>query len=322
MTLSPIAERILDKLADHEDSISELYALYSAKNSELGDFWYRMAQEERGHARLVLALKAKIEKGEARLAVGAIDAGQLQAASVAVRAEMEAVKDRETLSSAVALARATAIERSLVEREFYKIATSDSSAVEQFKQGMQVSITSHQKRLYDALGEETRSAAESILKEASPAEPSPLPEGDTLTWLMRHEDAMGQLYALFAEKLPSDEAFWSRLSKEETGHSGVLHRLGEWAATQNLPLDLSRVDLVELHTSLTFMADCERCFASREASVEEALLIARFLELSILENEFLDVAENAPTELKRDFDALRRHTEEHLRRIDERIEQV
>lgn len=130
---------------------------------------------------------------------------------------------------------------------------------------------------------------------------------------------MAELYGAFGKLLPHMAPFWDRLVGDERAHAEVIRALAARVLTDRLlmkPRNLSREGI-------------ERSIGAIERQIREAqasgvtslraLTVALGVEKGMLEKRYFETFEADSEEMKAEFDALREHTEEHARRIEERL---
>ena len=133
--------------------------------------------------------------------------------------------------------------------------------------------------------------------------------------LIRHEQAIGQLYDAIADRLPEEKAFWQSLAREERAHAAVLtdlRKLVERGAAAHVRPSFTLAQIVE---SLDFLAVNRKEIGVAGITFARALDMALRIEQSIIETDYFAVFSDDSAELRSEFDALRKHTQEHIERI-------
>jgi hypothetical protein len=124
MGLSDEQTTVIDLLALHEELVGKLYAAYADRFPELDEVWRRLASAERGHARLLDSLKAKMESGTLAFNPERFDMESIRAAILFAQ---EQILQAPALSSLItALAIAKDIENGLLEKHYFRVADSDT----------------------------------------------------------------------------------------------------------------------------------------------------------------------------------------------------
>ena len=141
----------------------------------------------------------------------------------------------------------------------------------------------------------------------------------TVTYVERmkaHETAIRDLYRSFAAALPPAAAFWTRLALEESAHVDVLVALAGKVAEGTLAFQPRTFTMHDVRESFEFiqraMDDVDRGAVDKASALSTALI----LERGIVEHDFFRVFEGDAPAVKAEFEALRRHTEEHARRLE------
>lgn len=142
-----------------------------------------------------------------------------------------------------------------------------------------------------------------------------LTHAEYLRLLASHEVALADLYRLYADAVPEYRDFWLRLAGEEKAHAAVLgelhDRLGHKAMTFREPV----CGEGEINGSLEFIERSTNQCLAKGATMHEALQVARFLELGVLEQRFFEALDQDSPEWKSRLGELARHTREHLDRV-------
>ena len=126
-------------------------------------------------------------------------------------------------------------------------------------------------------------------------------------------------YGELATKL---KAFWHQLHLEEMAHRDVVNQLRE--KIQSEELAFARPDF-DLHAIARSVDDVQRYkIRARDGTLSavHALQAAAHLERSAIEHAFYSVVAAEPEDVRAELDALRRHTEDHLRRVDEKYREL
>ncbi len=110
---------IMEMLAQHEETISDLYSAYSKQFPEHREFWATLAWEENDHARQIRELEIDVKNRRATFDNTAIK-------EVVIKNSLEYVKNqtedvhKKGISLAGALSVALDIEKSVIDGEFFE----------------------------------------------------------------------------------------------------------------------------------------------------------------------------------------------------------
>ena len=142
-----------------------------------------------------------------------------------------------------------------------------------------------------------------------------LTQGEFLKMLASHEVAMADLYRLYGDALPDEKVFWSDLSRQEKMHAAILGQLHDSLGRKAMVFREQACGEGEINNSLEFIErSTNQCMGS-QITMEDALKVSRFLELGMIEQRFFQVFDQDDDEWRSKFEALRRHTTEHLKCI-------
>ncbi len=135
--------------------------------------------------------------------------------------------------------------------------------------------------------------------------------------MAKNEGAVSRLYQTYAEKFPSQKAFWSSLAADETSHAGWIR--GLQSKMREGPLAVNR-DRFKIQPVRGFSAYLERELTSaREPGMSpiNALSVALYIEETLMEQRYFEVfAADAP-EMKLVLTDLATATKSHLEKVRE-----
>ena len=129
--------------------------------------------------------------------------------------------------------------------------------------------------------------------------------------LAEHEEALGALYAAFAELYPVAQELWSTLSEEERGHAALLRSLP--AQTDELAafLDARRFRPDEVRSETVRLRSVVRTAPFAGMDLLGAFRLARKLEDELIESQVFTVREDDPPALAAVLASLAKATEGH-----------
>jgi rubrerythrin len=137
--------------------------------------------------------------------------------------------------------------------------------------------------------------------------------------LVRHEEAIGRLYALFARKFPEHAAFWRSLAREEMEHAEWIRVLYGELENGTVRIDSKRMPAQGIETSLEYVT-LLGYHGRQEISEARAFAIALQIENSMIEQDFFKVWDGDDEELRKIFEQLVEDTTRHRERLRERQE--
>ncbi len=143
---------------------------------------------------------------------------------------------------------------------------------------------------------------------------------DELLGLMAaYEEAIGELYVLFADKVPGRAAFWRRLAGEERGHAGMLGRLRTIAAGGVLGVEDCEAKTATVRRALESARLRAQDVLQNGVSAVRSLAMAQEIETAMNEARFFDQFSSASDQAADTLDRLRESTDDHARKIAELI---
>ena len=109
--------------------------------------------------------------------------------------------------------------------------------------------------------------------------------------------------------------FWEKLAKEELSHGELLRLLYERIREGELSFARKDFNLSDIIGSMHKINGVKELINRKGYSDLDALKSAVEFESDMIEHHFFMVFEGDSPEIKSDFDALRMHTETHLKRV-------
>lgn len=144
---------------------------------------------------------------------------------------------------------------------------------------------------------------------------------DVLELMRSYELLLKDLYALFADKIPTEKDFWMKLSEEENKHAYWLEVLGVNMQKQNISLNGDdRFNLPLIKSSIDHVTEAMEDFKKVEISFFDALTFASDTENSMIEKKFFEVFYGIDDDFDRVMKLLKEETTKHNQRIEEKLE--
>ncbi|UCC94759.1 MAG: hypothetical protein JSW40_08100 [Candidatus Omnitrophota bacterium] len=140
--------------------------------------------------------------------------------------------------------------------------------------------------------------------------------------LAQNEEAVSQLYKLFAKRFPSHNQFWAVLSLEELEHASWLRKLYSCLERGDLSFNKERFAIDTIKRSLSYIDKQLVRFEDEQLSIKDALSVAMDIEITLIESKFFQVYEADHEELKQVLRALEEAFLEHRNRLEEMMEKV
>lgn len=114
---------LIEKLAEHEETISKLYSLYSQRFTQQVELWGTLAWEELEHAKKIRELGEAIGKNQCSFNASAFNPKALEASLNYIRQQIEAVRTGKELTLINALSIALSIEKSIIDGKVFEAFT-------------------------------------------------------------------------------------------------------------------------------------------------------------------------------------------------------
>ena len=124
-SISATQRQLIDRLADYEQLIAELYAANGLAFPEMSAFWQSLAREEKKHVSYLKSLHGFLDDGKLFFNLGSFDEQTIEARSAEVCEALAAV-NQNGVSGKAALETALSLEKSILESKFYDVAKSDA----------------------------------------------------------------------------------------------------------------------------------------------------------------------------------------------------
>ena len=141
-----------------------------------------------------------------------------------------------------------------------------------------------------------------------------------LNLLIEHEEEIGKLYAVFAEKFQDYNQFWLELSKQEENHALWIKKLSEMAEKGEVFFDQKRFNFEAIKSSLAELKNDIMENKYGDISLIKALSVAYYYETALIERKFFEVFETDSAELKHTLISLSEETIKHQKQIKEALD--
>jgi rubrerythrin len=133
--------------------------------------------------------------------------------------------------------------------------------------------------------------------------------------LARHEEAVGRLYAAYADRFPAQRALWSKLSDEESQHAEWIRGLDPVIKEKAMTFRKDRFKADAIDKSMAWVTFQTGKAQSKDVPLDEALTVAMDLENGMIENKWFEVFSDDPPEFKTILRSLAKATETHRTRV-------
>lgn len=138
---------------------------------------------------------------------------------------------------------------------------------------------------------------------------------ETIEMLIRHEEAIGQLYKAYAERYTNYRDFWLGLCDEEAQHAGWINELHSKVADGSVHFNRDRFQISAIQHSLNYVQKMVLKSGEPDFELIEAFSTAWYIEDALLENRFFEVFETDSADLRETLRKLGEATEQHRQRI-------
>ena len=147
-------------------------------------------------------------------------------------------------------------------------------------------------------------------------------QAEIIELLAMHEEAIGQLYMLYSEKLPNKKDFWISFYKEELDHASWLRRLCPKIEKGLFEFNEGRFKLDIINKSLNIVKERIRKTEKGRINHIEALWAALEIENNILESKFCEIYKTDSEELSQLLRGLEDSYKEHRNRLKKIIDTI
>ena len=136
-----------------------------------------------------------------------------------------------------------------------------------------------------------------------------------LELMASHEEAVGDLYRVYARVFSEYEDFWGTLVREETDHAEWIRKFSKNVESGMIGFRAGRFNVGAVQSSIHFLKGCATEAENGLVGIDKALSIAYKLENTLIEKEWLDSFETDDDEMKRLLALLHAGTYDHRERI-------
>lgn len=145
---------------------------------------------------------------------------------------------------------------------------------------------------------------------------------DILELMQSYELLLKDLYRIFADKIPAEKEFWLKLAEEEDKHAYWLEVLSINIKKRDISLDGDdRFNLPLIKISIKHIQEALDDFKKVDLSFFDALNFAKDIENSMIEKKFFEVFYGIDEDFDRVMKLLKEETEEHRKRIEEKLDE-
>ena len=129
--------------------------------------------------------------------------------------------------------------------------------------------------------------------------------------LAQNEERLSRLYGVYAEKFPKYRDLWNGLAEEETEHAAWIRKLASWVKEGGIDINAERFNISAIRTFSNYIdKELTNAKTSNVSSIN-ALVIASYIEDSIIEHNYFEVFEGDSLELRNTLNDLANETNKH-----------
>jgi len=141
---------ILSRLAECETKAGALYKAYASAFPAMAAFWNRIAEEEEGHARMLLGLRKQVDTGHLFFGVGRFTGAEVERLEAIIANGLEAASEGKC-SMQQAITTALSIESSMIDGHSYDVVTSDAPEFKTIADSISKATARHREMIRDRM---------------------------------------------------------------------------------------------------------------------------------------------------------------------------
>ena len=133
--------------------------------------------------------------------------------------------------------------------------------------------------------------------------------------LAEHEEAIGRLYTVYAEKFPAFKDFWLKLSGEESQHADWIRRIHNRIQDGSGHLNEKKFPLEVVNNSFHYIEQMVEKARNEVLDLIDALSTALYMEEALLEQKYFEVFVGDCAEITQVKYYLEEATKDHRERV-------
>ncbi|MGE5415482.1 MAG: hypothetical protein ACM3UZ_01725 [Acidobacteriota bacterium] len=146
--------------------------------------------------------------------------------------------------------------------------------------------------------------------------------GKIIDLLVEHELAFARLYSVYSEHFPEYSEFWRTLAAEEEDHADWIRRLQRDADEGKLFIKDGRFNEKSIQSSLKYVTELTDSAQNNKPLLINALSTSLWTERAMIEQKFFEIFSGDSAELVRTLSSLKEHTQEHIIRLENILNEV
>ena len=143
--------------------------------------------------------------------------------------------------------------------------------------------------------------------------------GQILDFLRDIELVVAELYRRFSRSFAEDRVIWEDLWQDEEGHAAMVGELKNALLKNGSPFEVGKISLAALTTYRRGIEDQISRLRRGELGRQNALLIARDFERTLVEHRFYESIRSENPEYRAIQEKIRKETEMHLQKLENYI---
>jgi rubrerythrin len=140
--------------------------------------------------------------------------------------------------------------------------------------------------------------------------------------LAQNEERLSRLYGVYAEKFPKYRDLWNGLAEEETKHAAWIRKLASWVKEGVIDINADRFNISAIRTFSNYVDKELTNVKTSNVSSINALVIASYIEDSIIEHNYFEVFEGDSLELRNTLIDLANETNKHRNIVKEALKEA
>jgi len=145
-------KKTVNKMAEFERTVGELYRKFAEKFDEQREFWMNLALQEEGHAKILTDLPSMMESGTISYNADRFDLSIIEATLDQVRASLARV-GKSKMSLRDALYEALHVEQKILEKAFYAVFNTHSDEAKRLLNKIVSETNKHSKSVQEKLNQ-------------------------------------------------------------------------------------------------------------------------------------------------------------------------
>jgi len=305
-------QKLIEHMAMQESAIAALYAAFGAAIPEMRDFWRNLVAEEKAHAAVVWKLAELCKTSNTQINTHTFNIETIKTNIAYLNRQTEAVNaNGATALKALSLAFDT--EKGLIDREFFRVITSDNPAIERELNAIQNHTKEHFRHIEQRIQEERTGAAKTNLLDA---------KVNIINKLAGCESLLAELYGAFSSSVPEMEKFWKAISNSEVQHASLLTTLADGMRAGNLEINTERFSMKSMELFEQLVRDAITQAKNRPLSAKDAVIVALSVESSLMDNDFYTTVRSGSPEFCKIAERLAAETGQHISSLQQTLQDL